>query len=288
MRMASKRRFLILSCLAMVLTKASGAQQPNPPSSSVAPAIVELTPAEVTAEVGQQLTFAAVGKNAAGEVMPDKPTFWFAAPFDLAAAEKGVVTVYQPGEVRVGAVIGGKTGYAKVTVHPAPVAEIGIATPAALVPGATEILQAMPRNAKGDPLANVRVTWKSDTPSIARVDDTGVVTALRSGQAQVRAVVGSKSAVATVRVVKNPLTQVTVLPMTTQVKTGDLVHFKLSTGLEALHSSYVSWSVVGRGAVIYSDGAFVAEQPGTYIVKATVGHLEGSRSVIALPRNVER
>src|SRR5215472_15703473 len=85
-------------------------------STSEVPRTVEVTPKEVTAEVGQQVTFTAVAKNAAGEVIPGTPSLWFTAPFDLAGAGKGVVTVYQPGEIRVGAVIAGKTGYAKITV----------------------------------------------------------------------------------------------------------------------------------------------------------------------------
>ena len=48
------------------------------------------------------------------------------------------------------------------------------------------------------------------------------------------------------------------------------------------------WSVSGSGATIYSDGAFVAEQPGTYIVNASSGNVSTTASVVVAPRNVER
>ena len=88
------------------------------PATSEVPRVVEVTPKEVTAEVGQKLTFKAVAKNAAGEVIPGTPSLWFTAPFDLAGAEKGVVTVYQPGEIRVGAVINGKRAMPRSACRP--------------------------------------------------------------------------------------------------------------------------------------------------------------------------
>jgi hypothetical protein len=130
-----KNHLRIVACVVLTLARALGAAQE--PATSEVPRTVEVTPKEVTAEVGQKLTFKAVAKNAAGEVIPGTPSLWFTAPFDLAAAEKGVVTVYQPGEIRVGAVINGKTGYAKISVSPAAPATVDIATPKALVAGSS-------------------------------------------------------------------------------------------------------------------------------------------------------
>jgi len=83
------------TCLVVTVSAILTAAQE--PSTSEVPRTVEITPKEVTAEVGQKLTFKAVAKNAGGEVIPGTPSLWFTAPFDLAGAEKGVVTVYQPG-----------------------------------------------------------------------------------------------------------------------------------------------------------------------------------------------
>jgi len=274
--------------LAAVYTPWAAAQEA---STSEVPRTVEVTPKEVTAEVGQQLQFTAVAKNAASEVIPGTPSLWFTAPFDLAGAEKGVVTVYQPGEIRVGAVIGGKTGYAKITVLPSAPKTVEIATPGPMVVGASQILVATPRNERGDPQNNALITWTSETPSIASVDKAGVVTGIRAGNAKVRASSGKASGEISFAVAKNPVASLSVQPGSTQAKTGDVVHFtaqaKDAQG-GAVKNPSVSWEAIGGGATVYPDGAFVAEDPGTYIVKATSGGRDATSSVVVAPRNLER
>ncbi len=280
----------IIVLIGMVAAQQQGAPS-APPEGSVAPKVVEVSPPEAKAEVGQQVKFTAVGKDASGQVVPGTPSLWFAAPFDLAGVENGTVTLYQPGEVRVGAVIGGKTGYAKITVLPAPVARIDIAKPRALVVGASQVLSATARNAQGDPQANAKITWASDTPSVASVDAAGVVTGLRPGQAKLRATSGKASGNVAVQVLSNPVATLAVEPKTAQARTGDVVHFTAAAKDQHggnVKDASVRWEVLGNGAAIYPDGAFVAEEPGTYIVKASSGAREATTSVAVAPRNVER
>jgi uncharacterized protein YjdB len=259
--------------------------------SSVAPKVVEVTPPETSTEVGQQVKLTAVAKDASGQVIPGTPSLWFAAPFDLAGAENGTVTLYEPGEVRVGAVIGGKTGYAKITVRPAPVASIELAKLHTLVPGTSELLSATARNAQGDPQANASLDWISENPSVVTVDAAGVVTALRPGQARLRATSGKASNTLLIQVAANPVATLALEPTTAQARTGDVVHFTVTVKDQhgrKIADPYVRWNVLGNGANIYQDGAFVAEQPGTYIIKATSGFREATTSVHVTPRNIER
>jgi len=284
----SSRAVALSLLLAAVLASSAAAQEA---STSEVPRTVEVTPKEVTAEVGQEVKFTAVAKNAAGEVIPGEPSLWFTAPFDLAGAEKGVVTVYQPGEIRVGAVIAGKTGYAKITVLPPPPKTVDIASPGSIVVGGSQVLQATARNEKGDPQNNAPISWTSETPSIASVDKAGVVVGLHPGQAKVRATSGKASGTISFAVEKNPVASLSVQPGTSQAKTGDVIHFtpqaKDAQG-GSVKNPAVSWEVIGAGATIYPDGAFVAEEPGTYIVKATSGGHDAVSSVAVTPRNLER
>src|SRR5262249_11542455 len=48
------------------------------------------------------------------------------------------------------------------------------------------------------------------------------------------------------------------------------------------------WSVSGSGATIYPDGAFVAEEPGTYVISASSGNISATASIEVTPRNAER
>src|ERR1022692_3348522 len=126
--------------------KAAAAAKQEPPSTSVAPASVEVTPKTIDAHVGEKIKFSAAAKDAAGNPIDEKPSVWFAAPFDLAGAdESGEVTFHAPGVVMVGAVIAGKAGYATVNVGNSKVASLEIEPPQPIVAGAAEKLRSEER-----------------------------------------------------------------------------------------------------------------------------------------------
>src|SRR4029434_8812932 len=129
------------------------------------------------AVVGQQLTFSATGYDDAGNKMDAQPSAWFAAPFDIAYAdEKGTVTFTGAGDVRVGAIINGKTGFIMVTVRPQAVARVTIAKPRAALAVATGLtLQAHAEMANGAPRTDLQVQWASLRPDIASIDQSGFV-----------------------------------------------------------------------------------------------------------------
>src|SRR3989442_2412075 len=81
------------------------------PESKVA--TFEVTPAEAVAEVGDTVQFTALGKDASGNAQPDKPTVWFAAPFDTGGADmSGKGRGFGAGESTPGAGVCGEGGVA--------------------------------------------------------------------------------------------------------------------------------------------------------------------------------
>src|SRR2546425_9469706 len=131
-------RLAVLPAALFCFAAGLGAQEkdnpPKKPESKVA--TVEVTPAEAVAEVGDTVQFTALGKDASGNAQPDKPTVWFAAPFDTGGADmSGKVRVFGAGEGTVGAGVGGEGGLAqnphKTPPHPrgwgAPLARAGLA-----------------------------------------------------------------------------------------------------------------------------------------------------------------
>src|SRR6476661_6557413 len=113
-----------------VWSQDTSAAKQEPASTSVAPAVVEITPKTLDAHVGEKVKFSAAAKDSAGNPIDAKVSVWFAAPFDLAGAdESGEVTFHAPGMVTVGAVIAGKTGYASVNVATSKVATLEIDQP---------------------------------------------------------------------------------------------------------------------------------------------------------------
>ena len=257
------------------------------PSTSVAPAVVEITPKTLDAHVGEKVKFSAAAKDAAGNPIDAKVSVWFAAPFDLAGAdESGEVTFHAPGIVTVGAVIAGKSGYATVNVGTSKIAAIEIDQPKTIVAGSAEKLTATARTENGNPRSDAKIKWTSDKPSVATVDSAGLVTGVAPGSATIKAASDDATAKVTVQVMRDAIRRLAAKPATTEARTGDVVHFAASgdTGKAAA----VRWSVSGNGAAIYDDGAFVAEKAGTYVITATSGQHSASASVVVRPRNVER
>ncbi len=251
---------------------------------------IEVTPAQSSIPVGGKLQFKAVGKDAAGQPLPDTVKHWFVAPFDAAVAdEKGEVSFVEPGEILVGAMMGKKVGYAHITVAKPHISAIAVTAPAApLATGSSYELTATPRNASGDPRTDIALTWSSQSPAIASVDSAGMVRALKPGKALIRASGDGVTGEATITVVKNAVTGLTLSPNASSAKTGDVVHFSAKDKKGATIPVEIAWSVEQNGAQIWPDGAFVRSLPGTYTVFASVGDRDASASIVVAPRDVLR
>jgi uncharacterized protein YjdB len=281
-------RLMIAFLFVLIAFANAFAQHPTPTPVSSAVVSVVVTPSAKEAEVGQEVKLTVVAKDAAGRVVNEEPSTYFAGPFDAAAADdNGVVKLVGPGEVLAGAIVGGKTGYTTIMVKPAGIKTVeikSISTP--LTVGSTIQLEATTRIFSGDPRTGVPITWTSDKPAVASVDAGGVVTGLALGKATITAASGNARGMTTVTVTRNTLRSLTIEPGSTSAKTGDVVHFK-AKGTPA-DPFTPRWAVSGTGAIVYSDGAFVAEQPGTYVVTATSGNVSSTASIVVTPRNLER
>ncbi len=279
--------FPVLSGFAPAQEKQDGAQKEPSKAASV-----EVTPAQAVAAIGEKVQFKAVAKDAAGNTLPDAVKNWFAAPFDTAGVDKnGLVTVFQPGEVVVGALIGDKVGHARITVGKPPIQSIDLPAPAAsLVTGSSHRLTAIPRNANGDPRSDIALSWNSDNPSVAAIDAAGLVRARKPGRAKIRVSGGNVTSETSITVVANTAASLSLDPSTANARTGDVVHFhaQAKDAHGAAVKAEIAWSVQGSGAQIWPDGGFVAEKPGTYTIEASLGARTAVASVVVTPRNVER
>src|SRR5262249_11367619 len=185
MKINSAARAVVVISIAANLAVA-GQEQPK----HEAPAVkaVEITPARVEAQVGQQIKFTAVARDAEGKTVDGKQGLWFAGPFDLAAGDdSGNVTLYVPGGGEVGAMVKSIMARAKIIVKPQPVASVEIAPiTGPLAVGGTMQLSPTARVANGNPRQDVSYAWSSSTPSVAAVDQTGLVTAIAPGRAVIK------------------------------------------------------------------------------------------------------
>ena len=277
-----------LICAPIVHAQEVGAP-PTPPKAKT----VEVTPANAQAKVGDKIQFAAVAKDATGKTIDAKPMVWFALPPDIAAADAdGNVIFRAAGVVTVGAVVAGKPGFTTVNVAPVPPTKVEVAPLGeALAVGGSTVLRATARSANGDPRTDANIQWSSKSPAVAKVDESGLVTAGAPGTATVVATAGAASGEVVIHVVADQVQGIALEPSGTTVKTGDVVHFTAKAkGVKgaSVKDVLTSWSVSGPQATIYADGGFVAELPGTYLVTAAIGHHTAVASISVQPRNVER
>ena len=255
-----------------------------------APAVknVQVSPSVKSAEVGQDVKLTVVATDASGNVIKEQPSTYFAGPFDIAAAdENGNVKLFGSGEVTVGAIVGGTPGFSTFMVKAPSVKTIEIQSlKKPIVVGGSMQLDAMTRIYNGDPRTGVPINWTSDNPQVATVDAGGVVTGVGPGKATITATSGAASATTSVAVTKSNLRSMTITGAAKSARTGDVVKFTAQGDPAGDFST--RWSVSGNGATIDADGAFLAEQPGTYIVTGTSGNLSSSSSIVVTPRNLER
>jgi uncharacterized protein YjdB len=252
--------------------------------------VFEIAPATQEISVGQKVKFAATVKDAAGNKTSAPASAWFAAPFDLAGVdESGTVSFFNPGEVLVGAIVGGRTVLTRVTVKPGPVTRVDIEPlKASLVVGSSAKLAAIARSSEGNPRSDALITWTSSMPEVATADAAGVVTALAPGKAILSATAGSGNGNVTVNVVNSSLAGLSIDPRTTNARTGDVVRFNVRALSGQADNAAVRWTVTGPAATIDSDGGFVADLPGSYVITAASGTQEAIASIKVAPRNAER
>jgi plastocyanin len=291
--MRTPRSFVVVSSLAALIAATaaiSSAQDPAAKTQAPVVATIEVTPASTDISPGQKVKFTAIAKDAAGKVITTPPTTWFAAPFDLAAVdESGTVSFFNPGEVLIGAIVGGKPHFTKVMVKTGPVTQVEIApAQASLVVGATSKLTAIARNSEGNPRNDISVKWSSSMPEVATVDAAGVVTALAPGRAQISASAGSGTGTIAVTVVSSNVAGLSIEPRSTNARTGDVLRFNVRAKTGQANNTAVRWTVSGPSGTVDADGGFVAELPGSYVVTAASGREEAIASVVVSPRNAER
>jgi hypothetical protein len=289
--------YLVTLVAAVAGTAAAlGAQQaasPQTPKPATPPAQVRIIAPVTEGEVGQTVTFRIEALDASGAKLDVKPTAWFATPFDVGAAEmSGAVTFFEPGELTVGAIVGGKPATTTVKIRPQSVANISVSPMASVVTGGSAQVRAQAVSATGIPLSNTPFTWTSDAAAVARVDAAGVVTGIAPGKASIKVTSGSAIATVPVTVVRNPVATLALEPATTSVRTGDVVRFTVtakSASGARVDMPALRWSVGGGpAATIEPDGGFVAERPGAYVVTALSGDRIATASVVVAPRNVQR
>ncbi len=276
---------------------------------------LEVTPAQLTLEVGERATLEAVVTEADGTVVEDASVLFFSrARRSVGVSRSGEARAYRPGEFTLVAMVPEDPDDESrrptprirleipVTVPLPPVTEVAFTdVPPKFYVGTRPRLRVEIRDAIGDVRTDVAPTYRTDPPGVARVDAFGFLTLTEAGAVEVTARVEDVTSTLTLEVEENPVTSLELQASAEEARTGDVVRFtaiaKDARGL-AVRGVPVQFGVggettasiiaAGASAQIADDGRFVAERSGTYTVVATTGSHSAARTVSVARRDVRQ
>ena len=257
---------------------------PPPPSRQIATTIT-LEPSSVALHaLGDTIRLAATVLDQNGDAMTGVPLGYTSTDGTVVRVDgMGLVTAVGNGSAVVTAAGGAATGVATVTVEQM-VAAVRVSPDSTTLVaiGDTLRLTAEALDAMGRAVPGTHAfEWSSDD-SVAAVDKTGLVTAVRNGRAVVTAVTGTVSGGATVRV-EQSVAEVQVLPgwvtLFTIGNTAQLEARAVDANGQEVPDTEFTWSS-DRGAVNVSPfGLVTAVREGTGVVTAATGSVTGSAAV---------
>ncbi|MBL8958289.1 MAG: Ig-like domain-containing protein [Gemmatimonadetes bacterium] len=155
------------------------------------------------------------------------------------------------------------------------------------VVGDTRTLTARVVAVDGSILGDRRLYWATQNPGIATVSQSGVVTAVATGNTQIAVSSGGKSAVVPIAVSPRPVTQVRLVPATASVQVGRTVTLRAdaldATGAVVAGRTVLWASSAAATATVTSTGVVTGVAAGTATISATVDGISGTAVVTITP-----
>ena len=292
---------MILTALALT---ALALQQPVTPAVPAAPVLpaspiakLAVTPAHPVVQKNDSLRLSVVALDSAGNPVPNVTVRFFGRTYAEGKIDStGMIISANTGTlpVRMVATLPGVRPFVQsldVPMLPGPAASVAV-TPAVtrLVVGQRLRYSATSASALGDP-RNDTIQWTSNAPSILRVTNDGLVTAVAPGRATLIARAGEAESRVAVTVQANTVAALSLTPATVHARTGDVIRFQLRALGQSgrpVEGLTPQWSMSPGQGQIDPDGAFVGYEAGDYVITALVGNRTAQAVVTLAPRDVRR
>jgi hypothetical protein len=125
--MKTQNSLIALIAIALSFSTNARAQQASASAPATNVKAVQVSVPIKEAEVGQEVHVTVVATDASGKAVNEKPSTFFAGPFDIAAVDDdGKVKLFGIGEVTVGAIVGGVPALTTFMVKPPSVKTIEV------------------------------------------------------------------------------------------------------------------------------------------------------------------
>jgi uncharacterized protein YjdB len=248
-------------------------------------ATVTLDPTGATTIVGRRVTFRATAFGAQGNPLTGRTIVWTSSnPVIATVSSAGEVLGLAVGSAQIRATIEGKFAEATVLVDPVPVARV-VTNPNSITlnPGQTSQLTITLTDSAGNILTGRSITYSSSDAAIATVSNTGLITAVAEGSAQIQATSEGKSATTVVTVNPVPVASITITPGTVSLGIGGtakLVAQAFDAGGRQLSNRKFTWiSGAPTVATVNQSGDVTAVSGGNAVVFAATEGISASATV---------
>ncbi|MGQ0648581.1 MAG: Ig-like domain-containing protein [Gemmatimonadaceae bacterium] len=259
---------------------------------------IVITPTVREVAAGDTVRFSAQVLDAAGNQVPNARVRFAAVGGEGGEIDStGVLIAGSTGVIPVSVVVlipGERPKVERIEVRlvPGPATRIDV-SPAVtrLLAGQRVLLVAKAYSRAGDERRKDTFTWTSSAPNVVRVSADGMLTAVGAGRASVTVGTGSAKSTMPVTVEPNTVASFELQPASTRVRTGDVVRVApVAKDARGRNVAGVlpSWTMTGGDGLIEPDGAFVAYQPGRYVINANLGNRSAQAVVTVEDRDVRR
>lgn len=280
--------------LLLLLFAAACSDGTTPP---VPVARVDVAPAEFNLVPGATAQLSATPRHADGTALAERPVTWSSDNTAVATVSStGLVTAISTGgPINIIATAEGKSGTARVTVAPIPVATIDLApATASIESGDTTRIVAVLKGAGGQSLSNRPISWSSVDPAIASVSATGLITgAAPGGPIAVTASSEGITATARVTVIVPTVASVTVAPANRDLVIGTTLQLAAATWDargNALPGRDITWTSANPAIASVSPSGLVTAVAvgGPVAIMATSEGKQGTSAITVINIPVAR
>jgi len=271
---------------ARIVAKASAVADSSSIGVVFAPiAALAISPNSSTITAGGSVQLSARATDASGNTLTGRSVAWQSSNNSVATITTGgLVSGIHVGSATITGTAEGKSATASITVRAGAVNSVAI-TPGSigLAAGNTQQLTVTIKDASGNVLTGLPVTWSSSNGSVGTVSSSGLVSASHAGSATITASSSGKSGTATLIVSAGAISSVSVSPGSVSLVSGGTQQLSATAkdgSGNTITGQSIAWSSSDPSVGSVSSGGMVtAGHAGSATISAAAGGKSGSSSL---------